>query len=354
MSSSFDVLPGALDARRRPRGMWSHDGLDEVEAVMLRLASGERLDRLGVIVREHLATGGKRLRARLALAAAEVLGARREDAVAWAAACELLHNATLVHDDLQDGDAVRRGRSAVWARHGVAQAVNAGDLLLMLPYVAIEHVPVPDGTRWLLSRALARYAEQVARGQSAEMELLAMHRLDWDSYATSVLGKTAALFALPIYGAALIAGRSHEEAEAIAQELLPIGLLFQVQDDVVDLYGDKGRDVVGSDLYEGKVSALVVEHCRLHPRDRDALLELLQTPRDETQADAVDAVITRFRDGGALAAVWRRMGDIEVAVNESEVLACEPRLHACACELVAMALAPIIHTDPHHGLPVCR
>ena len=129
------VLAHQAPAPRPPRkALWSDEGLDDVERLMLELCSGERLDRLGAILWEHVNTGGKRLRARLALASCQALGGTREQAVAWAAACELLHNATLIHDDLQDGDEVRRGREALWVRHGAAQAINAGDLALMLPY----------------------------------------------------------------------------------------------------------------------------------------------------------------------------------------------------------------------------
>ncbi|MCA9571733.1 MAG: polyprenyl synthetase family protein, partial [Myxococcales bacterium] len=120
--------PLRTSATAEPRGCW-HDGdLPLVESLLLDLATGERFERLGVIAREHLATGGKRLRARLALATMQALGGDRREAVPWAAAAEMLHNATLVHDDLQDGDAVRRGHPAVWARHGANQAINVGDL----------------------------------------------------------------------------------------------------------------------------------------------------------------------------------------------------------------------------------
>ncbi len=171
-----------------------------------------------------------------------------------------------------------------------------------------------------------------------------MRRLSWSAYFRSVQGKTAALFALPVAGAALIAGLSSEAAEAIAAEFEPIGALFQIQDDVLDLYGDKGRDVVGSDLYEGKVSALVVEHLRRHPADEAWLLSLLDTPREETPPEAVADAIERFRVGGALQGVWARLADVEDAVVHSPILSAHPRLHAVAVELVAMAVSPIAHT----------
>lgn len=338
------------DPQARRRGMWSTEGLEEVEALMNTLCSGGRLDRLGMILREHLSTGGKRLRARLALGTLEALGGRREDAIGWAAACELLHNASLLHDDLQDGDRMRRGHVATWARHGVAQAINAGDLGLMLPYLAIREIPVADAVRWQLAELLAENAARVARGQAEELDLLPMRRLSWSAYFRCVQGKTAALFALPIAGAAIIGGASPREAQRLADEFVPIGALFQVQDDILDLYGDKGREAPGSDLREGKVSALVVEHLKLHPADEDWLLSLLETPREETPEAAVTDAIERLRTGGALEGVWQRLSDVEDAVVHSPVLAQHPRLHAVAVELVAMAVAPIAHTAPARSM----
>ncbi|MFK7926788.1 MAG: hypothetical protein AB8H79_01255, partial [Myxococcota bacterium] len=113
-----------------------------------------------------------------------------------------------------------------------------------------------------------------------------------------------------------------------------------------DLYGDKGRDVVGSDLYEGKVSALVSEHLRLYPHDRNWLLNLLRVPRSDTPLADVELGIQKFRDGGALAAVWDRMAAIEQTVDAWPALQNERRMHAVAMSLVAKAIAPIAHTAP--------
>lgn len=329
--------------RREPRGLRSQAGLAACERLMHELAEE---DTLGEIVSEHLATGGKRLRARIALAATEALGGSRADAVPWAAACELLHNATLLHDDVQDGDRQRRGVEATWVRHGVAQAINAGDLCLMLPYLAVDRSPLSDGTRYRLTRALSIAAAQVARGQAAELKLLSRGEVTWQPYHRAVVGKTAALFSLPVHGAAIIAGRTEAEANQLAEAFSAIGLLFQLQDDVLDLYGDKGRGQPGSDIREGKVSALVVEHLSLHPNDRGWLLRVLNTPREQTQDHDVIDAINRFRDGGALAAVWRRLETIQDTLEDSPALRSCSRLHAAALDLVAAALSPIVHTHP--------
>ncbi len=315
--------------------------LPEVEALMDRLADEAGGEPVGAMVRGHLATGGKRIRARLALAAMEALDEPREAGVAWAAACELLHNATLVHDDLQDGDRVRRGRPTVWALHGAAQAVNAGDLLLMLPYLALEHLEAPLDRRWTLARSLAGHAAATVRGQAAELAMDPCRDVDWAAYRAVAEGKTGPLFQLPVEGAALLAGRSPEEARRMACGFRALGLLFQLQDDVLDLFGEKGRGAPGSDLREGKTSALVVEHLALHPGDAPWLRALLAAPRAETPQAEVELAVERFRCGGALERVLARINAAAVEALGAPGMAEEPGLRHLAGELAAVALHPI-------------
>ena len=319
----------------------SSDQLDDVEQLMRSLASGKRMERTGVMVQEHLATGGKRIRARLTLCAMEALGGKRTDAVGWASAVELLHNATLIHDDIQDGDRVRRGQPTTWVRHGVAQAINAGDLLLMLPFLAVEQAP--ENLRWRLCQLLAGGAAGIVRGQVEELSMLPAESLSAEAWRRVVEGKTGGLFCLPVEGAALLAGHSPAEARGIAEAFMPLGVLFQLQDDVLDLYGDKGRGEVGADLREGKISALVVAHLCRRPEDRQWLLELLRTPRDETSQDAVDEAIMRFDQSGALADVLADILELLSQVERAEILARYPALRGVALQITALAMQPIAH-----------
>lgn len=338
------ALP-VIAAPAPPEILLGSEGLDEVDALMIRLATGPRLDRCGAMTVEALATGGKRLRARLALAACRLLGVAEDAAIAWAAACELLHNASLVHDDVQDGDRTRRGQPTTWVRHGAAQAINVGDLLLILPTLAVEHVPVDDAVRWRLARALSDYAARTVRGQSQEMSLLSLGRVGWSDYEQAARGKTAALFALPVYGAAILAGRSEARAAALADEFERLGFVFQIQDDVLDLFGDKGRARVGSDVREGKVTALVAEHLRLFPEDGSWLLDVLSTPRERTTDAEVAEVCRRFRMDGALEEVLERVYALASASFASPVLADEPALAPVASGLLCRMLDPIRHLD---------
>jgi len=340
----------AEEARDREVDRGSLDEpLQAVEALMRRLAAGERFERLGAIVQEHLFTGGKRLRARVALESVSALGGAGEAGVAWAAACELLHNATLVHDDLQDGDPLRRGHFTVWIRHGRAQAVNAGDLLLMLPYLAVDHVPVDDGVRYQLCRAVARRAEQTVRGQSLEMGLLQSGLWAWEDYAEAARGKTSALMALPVHGAALIAGFDPGWASEVADPFRSVGLLFQIMDDVIDLFGDKGRGERGGDLREGRVSALVTEHLRRVPEDRDWLVSSLTKPRDETGDEEIDALAGRFERCGTLRAVIGRIRTLRDEISDCEAFRREPRIRPVAQHLIDLSLQPLRHLkDSRH------
>lgn len=320
--------------------------LDRVEALMVRLAAGTHLDRCGAMVVQHLTTGGKRLRARLALAAVDALGGTDRDAIAWAAACELLHNASLVHDDVQDGDRVRRGSPTLWARHGMAQAINAGDLLLMLPTLALDHCDAPGGVRWELSRTLADYAAETVRGQCLEMSLLAHRRLRWVDYERAASGKTAGFFALPVAGAAAIAELPRERARALAQCFANIGLVFQIQDDIIDLFGDKQREAPGADLREGKVSALVCQHLELYPEEEDWWLDLLETPRDETTDRQVEQARRRFLDGGALEELLERVYALSSSAYDHPVLREVPALHQVAIATLDRSLAGLRALDP--------
>jgi len=329
-------VPNEISALEEPLGFGSDAGLGDVESMMTRLAVGPRLSRSGQMVQEHLSTGGKRVRARLALAATEALGGSRSRAVAWAAACELVHNATLVHDDVQDGDTMRRDQPTTWVRHGVPQAINAGDLLLMLPFLALSELPADGEIRWQLAHALARAAEATVRGQSLEMDLLASRKLGWEDWLRAADGKTGALLGVPVEGAALLVGLDARTASRFGQAFAQIGLLYQLQDDLLDTTDRKGRGFRGSDLAEGKVSALVVEHLSRVPSDAEALVALLSLPRDSTPHSEIDRWLQRFDASGAVAGVRARAVRCAASIAQAPMLRAVPDLHRVAMELVAL------------------
>ena len=94
--------------------------------------------------------------ARLALSALSAVGKARSDGIYWASAVEILHNTTLIHDDIQDGDLCRRGKPTSWVLHGIPQAINAGDLGLMLPFLMINGLEISNEKRCILTQWLAQ------------------------------------------------------------------------------------------------------------------------------------------------------------------------------------------------------
>jgi geranylgeranyl pyrophosphate synthase len=315
------------------------DLLAKVESRMAELVGDRDRDPGARMAHEHLETGGKRLRARLALAACEALGARAEDAVDWAAAVELLHNASLVHDDLQDRDAMRRGKPALWARYGPSQAINAGDLLLMLPFRALRRYPA--AVQAALVQILAEHAESTARGQIRELALIASPDKSWSDYFSAASGKTGTLFALPIRGAAEIAGVPAEKADDLARVFSSLGVLYQLQDDLLDLFDAKGRGLRGSDLYEGRLSAVVLTHLDLHRAEAREVWSLLSKPREVTTQEEVLRMIDRFLEGGAVRHLLDRIHSLAAKLLDSEALRASPGIQAVARELVQGVLAPL-------------
>jgi len=319
----------------------STDGLDTIEKIMQNKARTSHNDKIGEIFCNHLNTGGKRLRTRLALLTAEALGTPKETVMQWAAAVEVMHNATLIHDDIQDGDRLRRGKATTWVQYGIPQAINAGDLGLMLPFLLVADIDTSNQNRWLLSHLLAEHATKTVRGQANEMELLPKRQFTKDHYMSCVIGKTGSFFSLPVQGSALLAGKPEAEARAIGDCFLPLGILFQLQDDVLDLYGQKGRELPGSDLREGKVSALVVNHLIRKPEDYFWLVSLLDEDRDVTDQQSIEHAIQEFRSSGALDDCLTEIKTLADTISTDKRLKRYPNLQKMAQELVDLALLPI-------------
>ena len=196
----------------------------QVEEYLDRLALSPDLQRQADSVRYAL-VGGKRVRAVICLATAEAAGARVEDALPAAAALELVHAFSLVHDDLPglDNDAERRGRPSVWAAFGEGVAVLAGDALLAEAIRLALSYPSPDLARELVDATLGMIGGQYLDINGSEVDLAELHRL-----------KTGRLFAAAVGLGLWVAGvPAPEQApwRAFSEEL---GLLFQVVDDVLD------------------------------------------------------------------------------------------------------------------------
>jgi len=250
---------------------------------------------------------GKMMRPSICIATARAFGASRADAVRSAAAIELLHNAMLVHDDIQDGSELRRGRPTLHVLHGVPLAINAGDALFLLSLRPLfDNVGIFGS---LLGLRILREMEQVAwhslEGQAIELGWIRENVLDLEDtdYLNMVLRKTCWLATIhPSRVGALIGSRGALDLEPFIRFGFYLGAAFQIQDDLLNLAPDPryGKEMNG-DLLEGKRSLLLI-HAYRHacPAERGRLGRLFRRPRHERKEDDVAFVLSLIARRGSI------------------------------------------------------
>ena len=255
--------PAALDRYRR-----------EVDRTLRAFLAREGAPVLYRMARYHLgwedvegqpteSAGGKALRSTLCLLACEAVAGDWRRALPAAAALELVHNFSLVHDDIQDGDRERRHQPTVWALWGEGQAINAGDALLSLAQIAVlglaqEGLPpasVVEAARILNERTLEMVEGQV-------MDLSFEPRLDVDlaSYLEMIGKKTGALFDCSLRLGALVGGADRAQAEALGRCGRLLGVAFQIRDDMLGVWGAENQTgkPMAADIRRRKKSLPVV------------------------------------------------------------------------------------------------
>jgi geranylgeranyl diphosphate synthase type II len=180
-------------------------------------------------------TGGSLLRARLALISGMAFNASPDYRIAAGAACELVHNASLVHDDLCDGDAVRRNRATVWKRYGKSVALCSGDLLLCAAFNATCQVADAGHAREL-TRLVAQLTSSVIVGQSLEVAMKpGSHKPGFREYLQATRTKTAPLIQLPLASGAIVSHDNQPALHIIERFAGAVGLAYQILDDLDDL-----------------------------------------------------------------------------------------------------------------------
>jgi geranylgeranyl diphosphate synthase type II len=206
-------------------------------------------------IRYTMADGGKRLRP---LFVAGACGLWKEDisgALPAAAAIEMFHNFTLMHDDIMDNAPIRRGRESVFRRWGVNVATLSGDSLMILAYRELCRTEPR-----LLPGVMAHFNEaavDVCEGQQLDMDFEAAERVSVRQHLSMIELKTAALFVGAVSVGAVVGGGSAEDISRLREFALHFGVAFQMQDDLLDSYGDQrlGK-TVGGDILEGKKTFL--------------------------------------------------------------------------------------------------
>lgn len=184
---------------------------------------------------------GKRIRPLLLMLAAEAVGGDWRRALPAAAAVELLHNFSLIHDDIQDNSPTRHGRPTVWKIWNTSNAINAGDAMFALAYTALQHLTetdLPPTTILAVWGIFNRTNLELTRGQHLDMRFEHQQVVSVDEYLSMIAGKSAALVSACAQMGALCGGADAQTAAAFADFGLNLGLAFQIRDDILGIWGD--------------------------------------------------------------------------------------------------------------------
>ena len=218
----------------------------------------ERMPKVGEPLSEaalhHFASPGKMLRAKMALQAADHLSVDRYAALHWAAAIEVLHNASLIHDDICDGDRLRRERPAVWSVYGRDVALTLGDWLVALSFELAAEAAQRAQTPMLV-KILATHMKTTTDGEAREFDVQPVQ--DWGHYLKGAGDKTAPLLTAPLEGVAAMALHSGA-APIIGDCFRALGNAYQIANDILNFSGGDGANTCGSDLGRRAPNGVVV------------------------------------------------------------------------------------------------
>lgn len=210
-------------------------------------------------VKYIMSAGGKRIRPVMTLMACNLFDDKLEKAILPAVGLEVFHNFTLVHDDIMDGSNIRRGSATVHRKWNVSQAVLSGDVMAFLANDCMLSTPSP-----VLAQVMKTYnraAVEVCSGQQMDMDFEKINFVSHTAYLRMIELKTAALLAASLKIGAVIGNAGHESAEKLYFFGKNLGLAFQIQDDLLDTYGDTGvfGKKTGHDIVSNKKTILLVK-----------------------------------------------------------------------------------------------
>lgn len=230
---------------------------------------GEIMESLGKMEQKNLhgamthlfKGGGKRLRAILPRLVGEAVGGENEGHYTLGASIEIIHNFTLIHDDIIDQDPIRRGLDAVHVEYDDATAINAGDAMLAVGFeILAESDDIPDNRLGHLITSIGEMVRKVAEGQQEDIEFETREEVSEQDYIEMIAGKTSAMFETCARTGAILADADRETIENMAEWGLNLGLCFQLMDDLIDVTGDTetlGKPA-GSDIVQGKMTLIAI------------------------------------------------------------------------------------------------
>ena len=278
--------------------------LDELNAIIDNsLMSDNQL--MNSLVASYLSTKGKQLRPMLVLLSGMIMGGINKQVITAGAAIEILHNASLIHDDVIDESKQRRGKptiNGVWKNH---IAVLVGDFFVSRALVCA----VNTGDRDIL-KVLATLGANLAIGEMDQIDTARNHSITEEAYYDIISKKTASLFASCVEVGGMAAGVKGERLNAIIEFARLLGICFQIKDDTFDYFNDPvvGKPT-GNDLREGKVTLPLIHALSLDNRpERDVMLEIINKP-SYSESD-ISCLIEWAKDCGGIVYSYDRMHEL--------------------------------------------
>ena len=256
---------GRLSINSKSEGMELKSALGKhkivVEKEIMKSMDKIRQERLHGAMTHLFTGGGKRFRAILPRLVGEATGSAHEGHYTLGSSIEIIHNFTLVHDDIMDQDPIRRGLNAVHVEYDDATAINAGDAMLAVGFeiLADSDEISPENLKFLV-QSIGEMVRRVAEGQQEDFDFEQRDYVSEEEYIAMIAGKTSAMFETCAETGAKLAGADSETVENMAEWGLKLGLCFQLMDDLIDITGDTetlGKPA-GSDVVQGKKTLIAI------------------------------------------------------------------------------------------------
>jgi len=276
-----------------------------------------------------LAIGGKRIRPLLTLMASEMFGLPKENAINASLSIELFHNFSLIHDDIMDKAPLRRGKQTIHLKWNEDIAILSGDVLLIKAYQALalqesKHIPA-------LLEMFNRTAVEVCEGQQLDMDFESRSQVTIDEYIEMIRLKTSVLLGCALAFGAIVSDASKKDRALIYSFGQNLGIAFQIQDDILDLYGDpkKFGKQIGGDVIANKKTLLLLKALELAQHNPSVQVEEMLLM--DNQEMKIETAKSMFDSLGVLAfareqmtyyqgAALRALDEISVTSDKKQTL----------------------------------
>jgi geranylgeranyl diphosphate synthase type II len=270
----------------------------KIENFFNNLSKNEAPQNLYAPVNYIMSQGGKRIRPQLVMLCAELFGATAEDAFYPATAYEMLHNFTLIHDDIMDNAPIRRGKETVYKKWNSNIAILSGDVLASLAMQQLLKTPCAPETLICMSKLFIQTTIEICEGQQYDLDFETQEEVTIDEYLKMIRLKTAVMLAGCLKTGAILANASANDQNALYKFGINLGLAFQLVDDLLDVYADTqmfGKEV-GGDIQANKKTFPYLVALQKANETQKAELQHYFSSQDFNKKEKFDAVKTIFDD----------------------------------------------------------